>query len=215
LELTGDDLSFSEEEAAVWLADEYGIALSPDDSKRLHAQTGGWVLALRLIGEKFARFRRMEEQFAEEIGAELFPFLDAAVWEKQPHDVRRFFMQTALLDAWSLEDLEASYPEADARQIQEHLLRQHLILRRTEEGAFCYLPLFRNYLRQKLEQRPEERLSFYRFAAEHYCRNRRFDEAVRLMLETKDAESISRFLEENGPAMLDQGRLDPIATTLS
>jgi LuxR family maltose regulon positive regulatory protein len=215
LELTGDDLSFSEEEAAVWLADEYGIALSPDDSKRLHAQTGGWVLALRLIGEKFARFRRMEEQFAEEIGAELFPFLDAAVWEKQPHDVRRFFMQTALLDAWSLEDLEASYPEADARQIQEHLLRQHLFLRRTEEGAFCYLPLFRNYLRQKLEQRPEERLSFYRFAAEHYCRNRRFDEAVRLMLETKDAESISRFLEEHGPAMLDQGRLDPIETALS
>ena len=130
LEVTGDDLSFSEEEAEVWLSDEYGLALSPEDVRRLHGQTGGWVLPLRLIGEKFAASRRLEEGFEKKIEEDLFPFLDAEVWERQPEEVRRFFMQTALLEKWSPEDLEALFPEAEARRILEELLRQHLFWRR-------------------------------------------------------------------------------------
>lgn len=216
LEVTGDDLSFSEEEAEVWLSDEYGLALSPEDVRRLHGQTGGWVLPLRLIGEKFAASRRLEEGFEKKIEEDLFPFLDAEVWERQPEEVRRFFMQTALLEKWSPEDLEALFPEAEARRILEELLRQHLFLAPAEGGRFRYLPLFRDYLREKLRRKSrEQRVFFYRLAAEHAFRNRRFDEAIRLMLETGDAESIGRFLEEHGSAMMDRGRLNLIEKVLS
>src|SRR5690606_27532635 len=114
------------------------------------------------------------------------------------------------------EDLEALFPEAEARRILEELLRQHLFLAPAEGGRFRYLPLFRDYLREKLRRKSrEQRVFFYRLAAEHAFRNRRFDEAIRLMLETGDAESIGRFLEEHGSAMMDRGRLNLIEKALS
>jgi LuxR family maltose regulon positive regulatory protein len=98
-EVRADELRFSDEETAAFLADALGLELSDTDVERLQTRTEGWpaalyLAALSLHGRPDAG--SLIERFAGD-DRHLVDYLTTEVLARQPSAVRSFLLRTSIL----------------------------------------------------------------------------------------------------------------------
>jgi LuxR family maltose regulon positive regulatory protein len=206
-ELRAADLRFIPEEAAAFLRDVMGLALSAGDVATLEEITEGWVAALQLA----ALSMRNREDVSGFVGSfsgsnrHVLDFLAEEVLESQPQGVRQFLLGTCVLERMSAPLCDVLTGRSDGQDMLERLERENLfvVALDDERGWYRYHHLFADFLKTRLERENLERIKeLHRQAAAWYEWNGWTSEAVEHALAAGDVEWASRLVEYNALAFV-------------
>ncbi len=184
LELGIDDLRFTPEEAAAFLADAMGIALAPAEAETLTTRAEGWVAGLQLAALAL-RDRTDVAAFLHELSGDnrfISEYLADEVIDRQPNDLRAFLLRTAALDRLCAPLCAAVTGDAAAAAMLRRIEQANLFLRPLDAHGEWYQfhALFAQVLLRRLrETAPELPATLHERATTWYEREGLFEEATR------------------------------------
>ena len=205
-ELRAADLRFTAAEAAAFLDQVMALDLSAEEVAVLETRTEGWIAGLQLAAlslqghEDIPRFIRA---FAGD-HRYIVDYLVEEVLQRQPEDIRRFLLQTAILD-------RLSGPLCDAVTGQEGGSAR---LEALERGNFFVVPLddTRHWYRYHhlfadvlaahlLAEQPDQVSTLHRRASAWYAHHGSAANAIRHALAAEDFSRAADLVEVAVPAM--------------
>jgi LuxR family maltose regulon positive regulatory protein len=154
LEVRAADLRFTLDEVAGYLNEVIGLDLDAADVSALEGRTEGWIAALQLaalslrgrddVGGFIARFAGNDRYVVD--------YLVEEVLARQPDAVRRFLLQTSILDRLSGPLCDAVTGEEDGKAVLEMLERSNLFVVPLDDSRqwYRYHHLFADVLRTHL-----------------------------------------------------------------
>ena len=206
VEIRATDLRFTGEEVASYLNDLNGFDLTAADLAALEARTEGWVAALQLAALSL-RDRDDRTSFISGFAGDdrfVVDYLADEVLSRQPEDVRRFLLETSILDRFTGSLCDAVSPLAEraggrsGRAMLEALDRANLFLVPLDGHRrwYRYHHLFSDVLHAHLlEERPGDVSGLHRRAADWYAEAGQPEAAVRHALAGGDAERAADLME--------------------
>jgi LuxR family transcriptional regulator, maltose regulon positive regulatory protein len=201
MELDAAELSFTLEEAATFLNSVMGLELSAEDIAALERRTEGWIAGLQLAALSM-RDRRDVSGFVRAFSGshrDVLDYLAEEVLERQPESIRRFLLETSVLDYLSGSLCDAVTGRNDGQQMLERLERENLFVVALDEERhwYRYHHLFTDFLRTRLERESLERASeLHSRAAEWYEGNALNSVAVGHVLAAEDYERAAELVEQ-------------------
>ncbi len=214
LELRAADLRFTIEEAAAFLNDAMGLALSPQDVAALEVRTEGWISGLQLAAlalQSTPGTLLERAQFIAAFGGShqhVIDYLAEEVLARQPADVRAFLLQTSILDRLSAPLCAAVTGRNDSDAVLHHLEHANLFLERLDAVGewYRYHRLFADFLHSRLQQEMPERVhDLHCWAAEWYEQHDHLALAIGHALQANEFEWAARLLEQVAQSMLLRG----------
>ncbi|NDJ54056.1 MAG: hypothetical protein GYB68_13365 [Chloroflexi bacterium] len=165
------DLRFSPAEAARFLNNVMGLALSEQAIAALDERTEGWITGLYLAALALQRSPEDSAQFIESFsGSDRFivDYLLAEVLERETPQVRRFLRHTSILSELQAPLCDSLLETDDSQSILDYLDTANLFIEPldNQRGAYRYHTLFGDMLRMSLS--PEERYDLHQRAAHWY-----------------------------------------------
>ena len=214
LELRQQELRFTPEEAADFLNQMMGLALSASDVQTLNRRTEGWIAGLQMAAVSL-QGRADTAAFVQSFGGShryILDYLMEEVLSRQPPEMTRFLLETAVLDRLSaplcaavLASDQSPVSSLQSQQTLEHLETANLFLIPLDDERrwFRYHRLFADLLRQRLIQtEPERLLILHERAADWFAANDFVDEAINHALQAGAARKAAGLIEQQAEAML-------------
>jgi len=201
MKLDAAELSFTSEEAATFLNSVMGLELSAEDIAALEQRTEGWIAGLQLAALSM-RDRRDVSGFVRAFSGshrDVLDYLAEEVLERQPESIRRFLLETSVLDYLSYSLCDAVTGRSDGQQMLERLERDNLFVVALDEQRhwYRYHHLFTDFLRTRLERESPERASeLHSRAAEWYEGNALISVAVGHVLAAEDYDRAAELVEQ-------------------
>jgi LuxR family maltose regulon positive regulatory protein len=210
LELRWDDLRFSPSEADAYLNDTCRLGLSDRQVASLCDRTEGWITGLQLAAMTFPGAGDPDRIVASVTGAQrkIAGYLLEDVFRRQPPDVQRFLMMTAILDRMTAPLCDRLTGRQDGRRMIEALENGNLFLFGLDDQRcwFRYHALFAGFLQNRLRtESPGEVEGLHDRASDWFEKNGLMQEAVRHAIEGNRFRRAARLLEISGREQFRQG----------
>ena len=204
-ELRVSDLRFTPDEAAAFLNQVMGLEISAADVAALEQRTEGWIAGLQLAALSLQGRENATDFVAAFSGDDRYivDYLLEEVLQRQSDRVRRFLLQTALLDRLSGSLCDAVTSQNNGQSMLETLERGNLFIMPLDNKRqwYRYHHLFADVLQaHALMERPEQ-TRLHERASEWYEQNGLFADAIRHALAAKDFEHAAGLIEQVWPAM--------------
>ncbi|MGD1864605.1 MAG: LuxR C-terminal-related transcriptional regulator [Phormidesmis sp.] len=209
-ELRVSDLRFTPNEAAAFLNQGMGLEIRAEDVSALEQRTEGWIAGLQLAALSLQGRENISDFVAAFSGDDRYivDYLLEEVLQRQPERVRRFLLQTAILDRLTGSLCEAVCRDAigqnDGQDMLETLERDNLFIIPLDNKRqwYRYHHLFADVLQaHALKEYPEQLPSLHRQASEWYEQNGLFSDAIRHALAAQAFERAADLIEQVWPAM--------------
>jgi LuxR family maltose regulon positive regulatory protein len=206
VEIRAADLRFTTATAAAYLNQVMGLSLDAADVAVLEERTEGWIAALQLAALSLQGRADAPGFIATFAGDDRYivDYLVEEVLQRQPDDVRRFLMETSILDRLSGAVCDAVTGRDDAKVMLEGLDRRNLFLVPLDDRRqwYRYHHLFGDVLRARLHEEESGRVGqLHRRASDWYERNGDRPEAIRHALAGADFERAADLIELALPAL--------------
>jgi LuxR family maltose regulon positive regulatory protein len=168
-EIGAEELRLSPDHAEVLLNQHLGLGLARDEVERVVRAAGGWVTGIRLLAQTAGQGAGVLPALrgAENLEA-VEAYLAAEVLDHEPEDVRRFLLDSSVLDELDPPITAAVTGREDAEGMLADLRRRHALLVLLVDPAtstYRYHDLFRSFLRRHLQHRSPARLAQLHVAA--------------------------------------------------
>src|SRR6202049_835240 len=213
-ELRAADLRFTASEAAEFLNQVMGLSLSAEDIATLEDRTEGWIAGLQLAALSMQGHQDVPGFIRAFAGDHRYivDYLLEEVLQRQPEPVRRFLLQTAILDRLNgpLCDAVTGQEEGNARL--EALERGNFFVVPLDDTRhwYRYHHLFAEVLSARLmEEQPDQVATLHRRASAWYEQHGSVGDAIRHALEARDFARAADLVELGWPGM---GRHAPEST---
>ena len=164
LEIRQPELSFRDDEAALFLVERLGLPLSTENVRQLNAKSEGWASGLQMAAVSLRGQADPGQFIAAFAGTQRFilEYLIGEVLDRQPPSIRDFLLKTSILEALSVPlctavcQVQTGGPTnlPPIPQVLEYLETANLFITPMGEqrNAYCYHPLFADLLRAQLQQ---------------------------------------------------------------
>ena len=200
VEVRAADLRFTPAEAASYLNEVVGLDLRDADVAALEGRTEGWIAALQLAALSLQGRDDAAGCIAGVAGDDRYDvdYLVEEVLARQPDDVRRFLLQTSILDRLTGPLCDAVTGAADGKVVLDLLERSNLFVVPLDDSRqwYRYHHLFADVLRAHLvEERPDEVAGLHRRASQWYDVDGETEAAVRHALAAGDVEAAADLVE--------------------
>lgn len=205
-ELRAIDLRFSPGEAAIFFNQVMGLSLTADDIAALEGRTEGWIAGLQLAG--------LSMQGREDIPAFIRSFagdhryvvdyLVEEVLQRQPDHVRRFLLQTSILDRLHGPLCDAVTGQKEGNERLQSLERGNFFVVPLDDSRswYRYHHLFAEVLASHLKaDEPEKVAALHRRASMWYEQHGSAADAIRHALAAEDFARAADLVERAMPAM--------------
>jgi ATP/maltotriose-dependent transcriptional regulator MalT len=217
VEIRDTDLRLSGEEAARFLTQVMGLALSEEEIGRLETRTEGWIAGLQLAALSLRRHDDVSAFIQAFTGSHRFilDYVQEETLEPLPEVQQRFLLQTSVLDRMNAEVCQALTGEQASQQMLESLERANLFLVPLDEERRWYRfhTLFREVLLARLQaSQPEQVSRLHREAALWYQHQGWLHEAIPHALATQDYLFVAELLEGCVERLYRQGELKMLLT---
>ena len=206
VELRTADLRFTPSEAAEFLNQRMGLNLSAENIAALEARTEGWITGLQLAALSLQGRDDIHGFIQAFTGSHRFvlDYLAEEVLERQPEYVRRFLLQTVILDRFCAPLCNAVMEREDGKEMLDILERSNLFLIPLDDHRqwYRYHHLFAEVLRTHLlEEKLVDRVTALHLrASEWFERNDMRPDAIRHALDAKDFKRSAGLIELAWPA---------------
>src|SRR6266496_817771 len=200
IEIRETELRLSGEEAARFLTQVTGLALTEEEIGRLETRTEGWIAGLQLAALSLRRHDDALAFIRAFAGSHRFilDYVQEEILEPLPEVQQRFLLQTSVLTRMNAEVCQALTGEQASQQMLESLERANLFLIPLDEERHWYRlhTLFREVLLARLQAtQPEQVSRLHREAALWYQQRGWPHEAITHALATKDFFYVASLLE--------------------
>ena len=205
-EIRSADLRFTTGEAAAYLNDVVGLALTPDDVEALESRTEGWIAALQLAGLSM-QGRDDVTGFIEGFAGDdryIVDYLAEEVLHRQPGDTHDFLLRTSILSRLSGPLCDAVTGRNDGKAMLAALERDNLFLLALDGRRqwFRYHQLFADVLQTHLlDEHAADVHDLHHRAAEWYEASGETSEAIRHALAAGDVGHAADLIERGIPAL--------------
>ncbi len=221
-ELRAADLRFTISEAAEFLNQAMGLALSPEDVAALETRTEGWIAGLQLAalaiqgtlalqGPVSMQGRKNASSLVESFTGShrhILDYLVEEVLEQQPASVQTFLLQTSVLNRLTGALCDAVTGQDDGQATLELLDRANLFIVPLDEERrwYRYHHLFADLLHQRLRQTQPERLSTLHIrASEWFTQQGLHREAIKHALAARDYQGAAELISAIAIEIIQQG----------
>ena len=200
LEVRAADLRFTLDEVAAYFNEVIGLELDAADVAALEGRTEGWIAALQLAALSLQGRDDVGGFIAGFAGDDRYvvDYLVEEVLARQPDVVRRFLLQTSILDRLSGPLCDAVTGEKGGKAALEMLDRSNLFVVPLDDSRqwYRYHHLFADVLRTHLlEERPGEVAELHRRAGRWYDATGEPVAAVRHTLAAGDVADAADMVE--------------------
>ena len=210
-ELRGEQLRFSDQEAATLLNRVHGLDLGVAEVSLLQRRTEGWVAGLNLaalsLKQSQHRGRILEQLPAEE--RFLINYLWDGVVVTQPREIRHFLMRTAVLDRLTPALCDAVTERSDSTEMLRELERSNLFVVPLDTGRdwFRYHHFFRGLLLGQLQRFAADLMpDLHRRASSWYADHGIMVEAIDHAIAAGDVHWAADEVERHWPAFYSAGQ---------
>ena len=206
VEVRAQDLRFTREEAAAYLNDIHRLGLSDADVSSLEGRTEGWIAALQLAAASL-RDRDDKAAFISGFAGDdrfVVDYLADEVLDRQPAELRRFLLETSVLERLSGPLCDAVTGQADGASTLVALERQNLLIVPLDDRRhwYRYHLLFSDVLRSRLLAEPGIDVSgLHRRASTWFEQAGDTDAAVRHAVAAGDPDRAADLVELAAPAL--------------
>lgn len=205
-ELRAADLRFWPAEASAFLNEVMGLDLSASDIDALETRTEGWIAGLQLAAISMQNHQDVPGFIQAFTGDNhyIVDYLIEEVLKHQPEPVRRFLLQTAILDQMNGSLCDSITGRQDSSAQLEALNRGNFFLIPLDDRHYWYRyhHLFAEVLRIHLmTEQPSHVATLHRRASEWYEQNGSVVDAIRHALLSKDFARAADLVETAMPAM--------------
>ena len=199
-EVRAADLRFTPDEVTTYLNEVSGLDLAASDIAALEGRTEGWIAALQLAALSLQGRDDAARFIAGFAGDDRYvvDYLVEEVLTRQPDDVRRFLLDTSVLDRLSGPLCDAVTRRDDGRAVLERLDRANLFVVPLDDSRhwYRYHHLFADVLRTHLlAERPDEVAGLHGRAGDWYDAAGEPDVAVRHALAAGDVAAAADRVE--------------------
>ena len=206
VEIRSADLRFTPDEAATYLNDAMGLALTAPDVAALEGRTEGWIAALQLAALSMQGRDDIAGFIAGFAGDDRYivDYLAEEVLQRQPEDVRHFLLRTSILDRLTGALCDAVTGQDGGKAMLVALERENLFLVPLDDRRrwYRYHQLFKDVLQAHLlDEEPDDGAGLHRRASVWFEQNGEPAEAVRHALAAEDFERAADLVEPQIPAM--------------
>jgi LuxR family transcriptional regulator, maltose regulon positive regulatory protein len=200
VEVRAADLRFTLAEVAAYLNDVVGLDLADSDIATLEGRTEGWIAALQLAALSLQGRADASGFIAGFAGDDRYvvDYLVEEVLGRQPDHVRRFLLDTSILDRLSGSLCDAVTGGNDGRTVLESLERANLFVVPLDDSRhwYRYHHLFADVLgAHLLEERPRDIAGLHLRASQWYADAGEPVPAVRHALASGDLERAADLIE--------------------
>jgi len=200
VEIRETELRLRGEEAARFLTQVMGLALSAEEIGRLETRTEGWIAGLQLAALSIRRHDDVSAFIQAFTGSHRFilDYVQEEILEPLPQVQQRFLLHTSVLTRMNAEVCQALTGEPASQQMLESLERANLFLVPLDEERRWYRlhTLFREVLLARLQAtQPEQVSRLHREAALWYQQQGWTHEAIPHALATQDFLFVAELLE--------------------
>jgi LuxR family maltose regulon positive regulatory protein len=206
VEIRAADLRFTTKEAAAYLSQAMGLALTAQDVAALEARTEGWIAALQMAALSMQGRDDVAGFIAGFAGDDRYivDYLAEEVLDRQTEPVKNFLLQTSILDRLTGPLCDAVTDQEGSKARLAALERGNLFLVPLDDHRqwYRYHQLFADVLHAHLlDERPEDIPELHRRASAWYGRNAHPSEAIRHALAARDFERAAELVELEIPAL--------------
>src|SRR6476661_7137908 len=205
-EIRAADLRFTPGEAAAYLNEVMGLALTAADVAALEGRTEGWIAALQLAALSM-QGREDTTAFIDGFAGDdryIVDFLAEEVLQRQPEHVQHFLLQTSILDRLSGPLCDAVTGQDGGKAKLAALERGNLFLVPLDDRRqwYRYHQLFADVLHARLrDEQPDDVPELHRRASGWHEQNGEPSEAIRHALAAGDFGRAADLIELAIPAM--------------
>jgi len=202
IEVRAQDLRFTYDEAASFLAQIMGLNLNSEDVAALEERTEGWAAGLQLAALSMKGRSDIAGFVKAFTGSHVFiaEYLLEEVLKQQPEDIQTFLLQTSILEQLNPALCEAVSSCEDGRSMLIRLQKANLfVIPLDDEGQwYRYHHLFADLLKARLLQsRPADFSEIlHRRAAAWYEQEDMAPEAIEHALAAKDYSHALQLIEK-------------------
>ncbi|MBI5966037.1 MAG: tetratricopeptide repeat protein [Chloroflexi bacterium] len=205
-ELRAADLRFTPVETAEFLNQMMGLNLSAENIAALEARTEGWIAGLQLAALSMQGNKDVSGFIREFAGDHRYivNYLVEEVLQNQPEPIRRFLLQTAILDKLNGPLCDAVTGKEEGNAQLEALQRGNFFVIPLDDKRnwYRYHHLFADVLRMHLmAEQPDQVPVLHRRASEWYEHNGSPDNTIRHALAAGDFERAATLVELAVPEM--------------
>jgi len=206
-EIRAADLRFTPGEAAAYLNEVMGLALTAADVAALEGRTEGWIAALQLAALSM-QGREDVTAFIDGFAGDdryIVDFLAEEVLQRQPEHVQHFLLQTSILDRLSGPLCDAVTGQDGGKAKLGALERGNLFLVPLDDRRqwYRYHQLFADVLHARLrDEQADDVPELHRRASRWHEQNGEPSEAIRHALAAGDFGRAADLVELAIPAML-------------
>ncbi len=219
VEIRARDLRFSCEETGQLFNDVLKIKLKARQVEILDQRIEGWAAGLQIAAASL-RDRKDKNAFIRSFSGSnrfIFDFLMEEVLAQRPEKVRRFLLETSILERMSAPLCAAVTGQQDSHQILTGLEQANLFVIALDDRLtwFRYHRLFSDLLRKRLALEMAEAISnLYKKASRWYEGNGLVGEAMKYALETDDLQLAVGIIERNALALAYHGEIGTLLSWL-
>lgn len=213
--LSFEELSFTALEIQSLVLQNYQRTISYELAEELWRETEGWITGLLMSAQSVWQAMPDRLRTARVSGVSLYDYLAQQVLDQQPPEVRRFLLQTSLLEEFDLALCSEVLGEVESTA-QLFAAVQHdnlFILPVGEDGTWIrYHHLFRDFLQKRLGiEDPAGLVRLQRRLAGVYAGRGEWEKADALYRGLNDWEAAAGLMEAIGATLLRHGRLAALA----
>jgi LuxR family transcriptional regulator, maltose regulon positive regulatory protein len=210
LEIRSQEMRFTLEEAAAFLNDMMGLALSPENIATLERRTEGWVVGLYLAALSM-RQRPNKDAFIQAFTGSnryVVDYLVEEVIDLQPPDIQEFLLKTSILARLTGSLCDVLLDRQDSQTVLRDLEQKNLFLIPLDDERqwYRYHHLFADLLKHYLTQSfADEVVGLHTKASVWYEENDLFADAFTHALVANEIERIVQLTDEMAVYKLDYG----------
>jgi LuxR family maltose regulon positive regulatory protein len=208
-EIRASDLCFTSSEAAQFLNQVMGLALSEADITELERRTEGWIAGLQLAALSLQGHTNTANSIQSFTGSHrlVLDYLIEEVLAQQPESVQTFLLRTSILNRLTGALCDALTGLEDGQQMLEALNRTHLFIVPLDEERcwYRYHHLFADLLRQQLTSSHNTAIDeLHQKAAQWYQKNDQLKEAVHHALAGNEIDFAVQMIETGALAAIEK-----------
>ncbi len=224
------DLAFTPDEMRALFAANYSWQLTPSEAAVLHQQTGGWPIALQLIGQGTRHGGGMPQQLHSPagtgLGAEVnagtdnpvehvlgaaarelvFAYLAQDVFADQPPELQSFLLRSAVLTQLEPQVCDWVLHSDSSSTTLQALDQRGVFLTMLSPDRYRYHPLFHAFLRQQGRATLPDWAALHLRAADYYRQQGSGELVLEHLSATGDLSVVAAELERWAEQWLDTGR---------
>ncbi len=200
------DLALTREELTKLSKMQLGIELDDNEADRLLEETRGWVTGVLLSG---MLSRNVMSALAQATGPMVYEYLASVVLNRQPEDMRRFLLESAVLPVMTAASCDEVLQRESSHRFLSKLVKEGYFVTASGESPrmYEYHPQFRDFLLEVLSDVENEKLRKLRLrAAKYFSDHGTPEHAVELYFDAKAASNASRLAEKHANHLFRTGQ---------